>query len=553
VYYPWTTANGQGRLQQLKAGTLTPNDPTSLQNVQYTYDAVGNVLTILDNKAGPQTQTFHYDSLDRLADATASGGTGGTYPLETYTYNPIGNLTSKAGVAQWYSDTLHPHAVTHLNGVQKFWYDANGNMVTRNDSTGSFTQQWDKENRLITVTGTASGSFVYDGDGNRVKATLNGTTTAYIGNYYEQTGAAIKKYYYAGGTRIAVNDNGTLYWLLGDHLGSTAITANSGGGKYAELRYTPWGEERYTNGVTTPTRRQYTGQINDSEIGLYFYNARSYSSVLGRFISADTIVPDVSDPQSWNRFSYTRNNPINRIDPSGHADALPDDGGVSIKTLIEMVEKAKNGYMASGAPMPSWDSLQRETQKGLSLSSAGWSKTSWNLEFGHCDRSCPDVWAHHDLFGEPINAAIWTLGGMYFFARVAAGAAVLEEGGIGALSGGPSGALSIEGNLSAYSSSEIGAARYLANLGDDVVLRSASNIKRTSDLLVNGVAYDVYTPQTSNVARIVSAIAKKNSQAQGIIVDLSQTALNPGDLGNLLARVRGAGATNITDIIIMPK
>jgi YD repeat-containing protein len=91
-------------------------------------DAVGNVLTIQDNKAGgAQTQTFHYDSLDRLTDATASGGSGGTYGTEYYAYNPIGNLTSKAGVTQWYSDTLHQHAITHLNGVQKFWYDANGN------------------------------------------------------------------------------------------------------------------------------------------------------------------------------------------------------------------------------------------------------------------------------------------------------------------------------------------------------------------------------------------------------------------------------------------
>ena len=102
-------------------------------------------------------------------------------------------------------------------------------MIARADSSGSFTRQWDKENRLITVAGTATASFVYDGDplrcapmggGNRVKPTLNGVTTVYIGNYYEQTGGAIKKYYSAGGTRVALNDTGTLYWLLGDHLGA---------------------------------------------------------------------------------------------------------------------------------------------------------------------------------------------------------------------------------------------------------------------------------------------------------------------------------------------
>ncbi len=112
-------------MQQLTSGVQ--GNLTSLQDLNYTYDAVGNVRTIVDNKAGPQTQTFHYDSLDRLADAAATGGTYGTYGTETYLYDQIGNLTSKAGVAYGYTDALHKHAVTTLNGVQKFWYDTNGN------------------------------------------------------------------------------------------------------------------------------------------------------------------------------------------------------------------------------------------------------------------------------------------------------------------------------------------------------------------------------------------------------------------------------------------
>jgi RHS repeat-associated protein len=106
-------------------------------------------------------------------------------------------------------------------------------------------------------------------------------------------------------------------WARGHGVGSTAITANSSGGWSAELRYKPWGETRYTSG-STPTRRQYTGQINDSEMGLYFYGARYYSPLLGRFVSADTIVPDEKNPQNLNRFSYVQNNPLRPIDPSGH-------------------------------------------------------------------------------------------------------------------------------------------------------------------------------------------------------------------------------------------
>ena len=51
-----------------------------------------------------------------------------------------------------------------------------------------------------------------------------------------------------------------------------------------------------------------------------YYRARYYAQGLGRFISADTIVPDSSNPQSLNRFSYTRNNPVKYIDPDGHRE-----------------------------------------------------------------------------------------------------------------------------------------------------------------------------------------------------------------------------------------
>jgi RHS repeat-associated protein len=85
----------------------------------------------------------------------------------------------------------------------------------------------------------------------------------------------------------------------------------------AELRYKPWGEARYTYN-TTPTSYQFTGQRNDSYIGLYFYNARYYDPSLGRFLQADTIVPSPANPQTLNRYTYTRNNPIKYNDPTGH-------------------------------------------------------------------------------------------------------------------------------------------------------------------------------------------------------------------------------------------
>ena len=152
-------------------------------------------------------------------------------------------------------------------------------------------------------------------------------TTVYIGNYYEKEGSTVRSYYYHGGRRIAMRENGTLYWLLTDHpsltlrasLGSTAVVANEGGAKVAERRYRAFGQSRYDSDPLLPTDYRFTGQREESAIGLYFYNARWYDPVLGRFAQADTIVPEPGNPQSLNRYSYVLNNPLKYADPSGHA------------------------------------------------------------------------------------------------------------------------------------------------------------------------------------------------------------------------------------------
>ena len=104
-------------------------------------------------------------------------------------------------------------------------------------------------------------------DGNRVKSVLNGVTTYYVDTHFEWTGSTstMIKYYYAGGQRVAmrVGSNAPSF-LLGDHLGSTAITASSTGSKVAELRYHPWGGTRYTSG-TTPTSYQYTLRLGSGQ------------------------------------------------------------------------------------------------------------------------------------------------------------------------------------------------------------------------------------------------------------------------------------------------
>jgi len=115
--------------------------------------------------------------------------------------------------------------------------------------------------------------------------------------------------------------NGLQYFLI-DHLGSTVAITDSNGTLTSQQRYLPFGGTR-TN-VTAPnspgTDFGYTGQrqLDAGMGGLMDYKARFYSSALGRFIQPDTIIPDASNPQAWNRYSYVFNRPISLNDPSGH-------------------------------------------------------------------------------------------------------------------------------------------------------------------------------------------------------------------------------------------
>ena len=70
---------------------------------------------------------------------------------------------------------------------------------------------------------------------------------------------------------------------------------------------------------TTP-QFSFTGQRFERSVGTYNYGASWYDPAIGRFLQADSMVPDPVDPQSLNRYAYTRNNPVSRLDPSAHSD-----------------------------------------------------------------------------------------------------------------------------------------------------------------------------------------------------------------------------------------
>ena len=304
---------------------------------------------------------------------------------------------SERGETVEYAYGGQPHAVTSITSggqtIRQYTYDLNGNMTQRIEGSDTYTFTYDTENRLMSgaKNGVTLASYTYDGDGKRVKAQEGGFTTYYIGDYYEwregPTTTAVK-YYYAAGQRIAMRQGGVLTWLLGDHLGSTTITANENGTLATEQTYTAWGQTR-SGSVTTD--RQYTGQISEPQLGIYFYNARYYDPYSARFLSADSIIPDPYNPVDWDRYAYVRNDPINGLDPSGNMRTESDGcffaecgytgpdyfpGGSTkqekaLKLINHLIEDQQEG-----GPQYSWTGLHEQHRK--IFEEAGWNEAIYN-------------------------------------------------------------------------------------------------------------------------------------------------------------------------------
>jgi RHS repeat-associated protein len=212
-------------------------------------------------------------------------------------------------------------------------------MTCRYENGVRYNQVFDAENRLVKVQQLKSGqacptanipaadanvnattTFYYDGNGTLVMRQDSETSfTMYLfgGMYEVRSDGGTTLYYPAGGAMRVTGTGAGLFFVLSDHLGSTSVVTTAAGAVLSTTGYYPFGETRYTTGSLN-TDHQYTGQQNVAGIGLYNYRARFYDAGLGRFISADSVTP--GGPQGLNRYSYTRNNPVSRIDPSGHTD-----------------------------------------------------------------------------------------------------------------------------------------------------------------------------------------------------------------------------------------
>ncbi len=198
------------------------------------------------------------------------------------------------------------------------------------------TFAYDAENRQ-TAEGNADGlsaTYLYDADGNRVEKVLSsGEATVYV---YDALARLSAEYSNAAGGHPC-----TTCYLSYDHLGSLRMVTDQNGNVIARHDYLPFGDEIPGDTVGRDdefgpgldgVNLKFTGKERDQESGLDYFGARYYGSALGRFTSPDNgIDQDETDPQSWNLYSYVRNNPLRAVDPTGRkcvdtSNGPADDG-----------------------------------------------------------------------------------------------------------------------------------------------------------------------------------------------------------------------------------
>jgi len=314
------------RLQRV----LTQNQTEYLQDLNYDFDKAGNLFTLTDNLRS-NIRTYQYDDLNRLKRAENIPDPLGGYSTYTYQYDPIGNMTYKSDVGSYvYGEgNAGPHAVTTA-GSYSYFYDENGNMVSGRGK--DFT--YDDENRLIEVNNLNQiTTFEYNHNGSRIKKVTSEQTVTYIGKLYEvitdgvDTTKTVKHIYTGSDRSITVEldtqttQTATSYYHT-DHLGSSNVITDENGDLQSHFEYLPYGktsrDERPINSDSRTNDYRFTGKELDTS-GLYYYGARYYDPEIGRFITADSIVQNPLDPQTLNRYTYCRNNPLIYTDPTGHS------------------------------------------------------------------------------------------------------------------------------------------------------------------------------------------------------------------------------------------
>ncbi len=310
------------RLQNISAGSSG-----TVFNRSFQYTAGDDISFI--NGTGVTNVSVTYNNLHRIKTYTGLSG--------NYGYDATGNITNniEGGGSHYSYANPRIQAVRTAFGYTNL-YDLCGNMMVRHGGlTNSQALTYDPENQLsaIAQAGVMSDEFGYAADGARLWKRINQNPTNvqfWIGNLYEEKGGKVLYHVFAGGEQVCTfetnsplfggtDTNRVGYYYNEDNLNTSSALSDSTHNQIEVNAYYPFGRTQTASPQAGfQVSRRFTGQVFDAESGLYYYNARYYDPELGRFIQADTEIPDLSNPQSYNRYSYVMNDPLRYNDPSGH-------------------------------------------------------------------------------------------------------------------------------------------------------------------------------------------------------------------------------------------
>jgi RHS repeat-associated protein len=342
----------------------------------------GNLVSLTSSATQVFMRSYTYDELNRLSTMSSPADPSGCNGL-TWTYDAWANRTNQTTSSGACTES-HPTigANNQFTGAP-YTYDAAGNMT----ADGNHTYTYDAENRLTTVDGGATATYVYDAEGQRVLKTTGGVTTAYLydpaGNVVAETNGGDTLnigYAYAGSQLVAEYKNSTAYFIHKDHLGSTRVMTAMDDSVYDSMDYMPYGEQIAGD---TGTTHKFTGKERDAESGLDNFGARYNSSNLGRFMSPDPLLNSghPANPQTWNRYTYTLNNPLNFLDPTGlyTLQNTCDAGDKKCNKNFEKNAKdLKNGLAALQKKVDGMKDSAQKARLEASLKSLGTDKDTSN-------------------------------------------------------------------------------------------------------------------------------------------------------------------------------
>lgn len=295
----------------------------------------------MEDGAG-RREEYTYDSLARLSTWTLfpTGSAGGNPRVTTFRYDALGNLLSED-----IDDAGQLDTIVHSSGVSPFGphtpagahlFDARGRLVNPNGHGTTYTE-FDLPRQI------GETHFRYDAEGKRVSKVGPTGTQLTLGGLYERridTQGTTDVYMVPGPegvvAQIALNpalpDGGHVTYLHGARKGSVHATSTAAGSAATEHYYDPFGARVDLHGhplAAAPgdVNIGFNGLDHDDELGLINQRGRVYNPSLRRFLTLDPIIADILNGQTYNPYSYVRNDPVNRIDPSGYCDMSPCGGG----------------------------------------------------------------------------------------------------------------------------------------------------------------------------------------------------------------------------------